>query len=73
MENLASTGIRSPNRPAHSEALYRLSYPGSHEVQRKRSNSEDSSDLLMIMQGRRRVYDNGRETNLKLSYKVAET
>ena len=27
-ENLAPTGIRSPNCPAHSESLYRLSYPG---------------------------------------------
>ena len=25
-ENLASTGIRSPDRPAHSESVYRLSY-----------------------------------------------
>ena len=28
-ENLAPTGIRSPDRPAHSESPYRLSYPGS--------------------------------------------
>jgi hypothetical protein len=27
-ENLASIGIRSPDRPARSESLYRLSYPG---------------------------------------------
>ena len=27
-ENLAHTGIRSPDRPARSESLYRLSYPG---------------------------------------------
>ena len=26
-ENLAPTGIRSPNHPARSESLYRLSYP----------------------------------------------
>jgi len=26
-ENLASTGIRSPDRPARSQSLYRLSYP----------------------------------------------
>jgi len=26
-ENLAPTVIRSPNRPAHSQSLYRLSYP----------------------------------------------
>jgi hypothetical protein len=29
-ENLASTGIRSPDRPARSKSLYRLSYPGPH-------------------------------------------
>jgi hypothetical protein len=27
-ENIAPTGIRSPNGPAHSERLYRLSHPG---------------------------------------------
>jgi hypothetical protein len=27
-ENLASTVIRSPDRPARSESLYRLTYPG---------------------------------------------
>ena len=29
-ENLAITAIRSPDRPARGEALYRLSYPGPH-------------------------------------------
>jgi len=28
VENLTPTGIRSPDRPARSESLYRLSYPG---------------------------------------------
>jgi len=27
-ENLDNTGIRSPDCPARSESLYRLSYPG---------------------------------------------
>jgi hypothetical protein len=27
-ENLATTGIRSPDRPARSESLYLLSHPG---------------------------------------------
>ena len=27
-ENLAPTGIRSPDRPVRSQSLYRLSYPG---------------------------------------------
>jgi hypothetical protein len=26
-ENLAPTGIRSPEHPTHSQSLYRLSYP----------------------------------------------
>jgi hypothetical protein len=29
-ENLAPTGLRSPDLPAHSESLYRLSYAGLH-------------------------------------------
>jgi hypothetical protein len=31
-ENLVPTGIRSPDRPARSESLYRLSYPSSQDV-----------------------------------------
>ena len=30
-ENLAPTGIRSPDRPACSESLHRLSYPGLYK------------------------------------------
>jgi len=30
-ENLAPTGIRSPNRPARSQSLYRLRYPSTHD------------------------------------------
>jgi hypothetical protein len=29
-EKLASTGIRSPDRPARNKSLYRLHYPGLH-------------------------------------------
>ena len=29
-ENLAPTGIRSPDRPARSQALYRLVYPAQY-------------------------------------------
>ena len=36
-ENLASAGIQSPHRPAHSESLYRLSYPGCREIMENRS------------------------------------
>jgi hypothetical protein len=31
-ENLASTGIRSPDLPARSESLYRLRHPGSAKI-----------------------------------------
>jgi hypothetical protein len=31
-EYLAPTGIRSPDRPARSESLYRLSYPGPDTI-----------------------------------------
>jgi hypothetical protein len=33
VENLAPTGIRSPDRPVRSESLHRLRYPGSQEIQ----------------------------------------
>ena len=29
-EDVAPTRIRSPDRPARTESLYRLSYPGPH-------------------------------------------
>ena len=32
-ENVTSTGIRSPDRPARSESVYRLSYPGPSSYQ----------------------------------------
>jgi hypothetical protein len=31
-KNLAPTGIRSPDRPARSQSLYRLSYPAHKHV-----------------------------------------
>jgi len=32
-ENLVPTGIRSPDRPARSQSLYRLSYPAHMQIQ----------------------------------------
>jgi hypothetical protein len=32
VENLAPTGIRSPDLRAHSESLYQLSYPGPQQL-----------------------------------------
>jgi hypothetical protein len=31
VENLAPTGIRSPERPARSQSLFRMSYPVHHK------------------------------------------
>jgi hypothetical protein len=33
-ENLAPTGLRSPDRPARRESLYRLRYPGPNTPHR---------------------------------------
>ena len=38
-ENLAPTGIRSPDRPALSQSLYRLSYPAHDIFQSRHINS----------------------------------
>jgi hypothetical protein len=38
IENLAPTGIRSPDRPARSESLYRLSYRGPRNYSNKQVN-----------------------------------
>jgi uncharacterized protein YkuJ len=53
-ENLASTGIRSPDRPARSGSLYRLSYPNP-----LRSRLFDDVFRLQRM----RVSDGNRMTN----------
>jgi hypothetical protein len=37
-ENLASVGIRSPNRPARSKSLYQLSYPGLYSYAGERES-----------------------------------
>jgi hypothetical protein len=45
-ENLAPTGIRSPDRPARSESLYLLSYPGPYILYRTIRFTGLSSYLL---------------------------
>jgi hypothetical protein len=39
-ENLAPTGIRSPDRPARSEPLYRLSYRGPELIRGVNKSAE---------------------------------
>ena len=43
VENLASTGIRSPDRPARSESLYGVSYHGSHN--NNNNNTSNNNDI----------------------------
>jgi hypothetical protein len=45
VRNLASTGIRSPDRPARSQSLYRLSYPGP-----KQSNYFEKLNFERVVQ-----------------------
>ena len=47
-ENLAPTGIRSPDRRARSESLYRLSYPGPSVFKKILHNFEGSCILYWI-------------------------
>jgi hypothetical protein len=51
-KNLAPTGIRSPDRPARSQSLYRLSYPSPHtyrEQQVKKVKQKGKlSDIFQI-------------------------
>jgi hypothetical protein len=44
-ENLAPTGFQSLARPARSESLYRLSYPGSRKYL-TREKSEDPRESM---------------------------
>ena len=47
-ENLATTGIRSPDRPARSQSLYRLRYPAHiTPVGAEKINRKPDSELLM--------------------------
>ena len=51
-ENIASTGIRSPDRPARSESLYRLSYSGIQDCHGKSSiwHGKDSAHQQIGLQ-----------------------
>jgi hypothetical protein len=44
-ENVALTGIRSPDRPARSESLYRLRYPGSFNYVKQLRDSNDCKSI----------------------------
>jgi hypothetical protein len=49
VENLASTVIRSPDRPARGELLYRLCYPGRASFDRRQT--QISTKLLLSAPG----------------------
>jgi len=59
-QNLAPTGIRSPDCPFHSESLYRLSYPGP-EVwtgfpKHQRSIQHHLTDKIPSLKGQSHIY-----------------
>ena len=47
-ENLAPNGIRSPDRPARSQSLYRLRYP-AHDTVVSLRNLESCSDTTVSL------------------------
>ena len=47
-ENLAPTGIRSPDRPARSQTLYRLRYPGPRSILSLRYKNNTIPPLITI-------------------------
>ena len=69
-ENPAPTGIRSLDRPARSESLYRPSYPGPYQME---TDGKPISELLGVMfnttvhsaKGR---WTSGRARNMKHKY-----
>jgi hypothetical protein len=61
-ENLAASGIRSPDRPARSKSLYRLSYPAHILAIR--------SALKEILS--RNMVSNSKIFNITLEWKVQE-
>jgi hypothetical protein len=49
-ENLAPIGIRSPDRPARSQSLYRLGYPAHDYVNApEEKNGSSSSNLKALL------------------------
>jgi hypothetical protein len=59
-KNLAPIGIRAPDRPARSESLYRLSYPGPQWKQRRQQHFSlyftENKFVSGVMAGRTMVY-----------------
>jgi hypothetical protein len=58
-ENLATTGIRSPDRPARSQSLYRQRYPGTvrgwlHSLQHKRQTEQEGTNKNLSQHNWRR-------------------
>jgi len=55
-ENLAPSGVRTPNRPAHSESLYQLTYPGHRPNIKTKLNvtliGRHCADLVLLAVGR---------------------
>jgi hypothetical protein len=47
-ENLAPTGIRSPDRPAHCQSLYRLRYPAHNNCYSGKSISITYSENVFV-------------------------
>ena len=57
-ENLAPPGIRSPDRPARSQSLYRLSYPAHKFSNKFEQNTENANIFSVTSNNAREVHYN---------------
>jgi hypothetical protein len=72
-ENLAPTGIRSPDRPARSQSLHQLSYPDhpSHKHTASISNAEDGG-INLYQSTRCHNPDDTVQSHRRRSHKLQE-
>ena len=59
------TGFRSPDRPARSESLYRLSYPGSLMIRHRQLFA-----VTRLKAGRIGISNSGRDNNIFLHHSI---
>jgi hypothetical protein len=64
-ENLARTGIRSPDRPACSQSLYRLSYRAHNPKYVQNRNKHTKKELRTRLVLFTRLYKEARSTKRK--------
>ena len=68
-----TTGIRSSERPARSESLYRLSYPGPQTQRKQKGDTQFKEAGLRVWKGEKREDTDQRRVLAGLSFYVYHT